>query len=580
MSAGHGAAWRRRERQLRAWHRHERMTVAMELATALHHSAQRVEAPREGVEGETNDALRRPKPPLPGKRPAPLEQAKLGQHSGIGYELVLALDVPVLQMVEQPVDASALAFLEEEEAKALNAEFSMLARSATSHTVRLREVMMRMHVLRQKGRGRKKKKRRKKKLPKASSSRSSCASHAARTRISGRSSTCPFFLAVLFGVMVLPEEYFGAFPYSAIPWFYYGYSSCVSRWFHIFPCEGGPRLQRSFLAATCPDGCLQARDALHHGRYGPEGQLFGESLAVACTMLVLLVFLHLALYSSCCSQAHDASHHGRYGPEGQLFGESLAVACTMLPSRCVPFFVFRPKMPVFMAGMDTGAVLGQGFLHARCCVTCCATVQTVQYTVWRFRSYSSSRSSHPRRGAEGFPMFSRPLRFHCCRFDVSVVQDRQVRLVQAWRIQPCPTLPWRTRLRSHSCSSSTLVYVQDWQVPQVQSWKRQLYSHSFGLLVLGLGVQASRFHRCSLRGDSRYPTVAASRRICSALTRWSMSRLWFACLLLLNNRCRHSRWVFFGPCTQVHGQGFPRHQGGEGVAGTPGACSQVFCHPN
>ena len=72
MSAGHGAAWRRRERQLRAWHRHERMTVAMELATALHHSAQRVEAPREGVEGETNDALRRPKPPLPGKRPGVL----------------------------------------------------------------------------------------------------------------------------------------------------------------------------------------------------------------------------------------------------------------------------------------------------------------------------------------------------------------------------------------------------------------------------------------------------------------------------------------------------------------------------
>ena len=24
---------------------------------------------------------------------------------------------------------------------------------------------------------------------------------------------------------------------------------------------------------------------------------------------------------------------------------------------------------------------------------------------------------------------------------------------------------------------------------------------------------------------------------------------------------------------------FPCHQGGEGVAGTPGACSQVFCHP-
>ena len=150
--------------------RHEQLSLRMALAAATHHSAHPIA--KEGVEGETNDAPRRPKPPLPGKRPAPLEevaepQAKLGQHSGIGYELVLALDVPVLQMVEQPVDASALAFLEEEEAKALNAEYSMLAPTATSHTVRLREVKQRMHVLRQKGRGRKKKKRRKKRLPRS-----------------------------------------------------------------------------------------------------------------------------------------------------------------------------------------------------------------------------------------------------------------------------------------------------------------------------------------------------------------------------------------------------------------------------
>ena len=101
-----GSARRRRERQLRAWHRHEQNTVAMELATALHHSAQRVEASREGVEGEKYCAPPRAKPPLPGKRPAPLvevaePQARLGQHSGIGCELVLPLDVPVLQMVEQ-----------------------------------------------------------------------------------------------------------------------------------------------------------------------------------------------------------------------------------------------------------------------------------------------------------------------------------------------------------------------------------------------------------------------------------------------------------------------------------------------
>ena len=91
---------------------------------------------------------------------------------------------------------------------------------------------------------------------------------------------------------------------------------------------------------------------------------------------------------------------------------------------------------------------------------------------------------------------------------------------------------------------------------------------------------SGRFHRCSLRGDSRDPTVAArSCRSCSALTRWSMSRLWFSCLSLFNDRCCDGRWVFLGPCTQVHGQGSPAIRAGKGWAGTPGACSQVFCHP-
>ena len=74
------SARRRRERQLRAWHRHVRTTVAMELATALHHSAQPVEAPREGVEYEKNIGLRAQKPPLPGKRPGlPPEPEPLGR---------------------------------------------------------------------------------------------------------------------------------------------------------------------------------------------------------------------------------------------------------------------------------------------------------------------------------------------------------------------------------------------------------------------------------------------------------------------------------------------------------------------
>ena len=67
-------------------------------------------------------------------------------------------------------------------------------------------------------------------------------------------------------------------------------------------------------------------------------------------------------------------------------------------------------MPVIMAGLDhrtvwrcTGAVLGQGFLHACCCATC-VLLQTMSYTVWCFRSCSSSRSSMS---------LSRCVPFHC-----------------------------------------------------------------------------------------------------------------------------------------------------------------------
>ena len=91
-------------------------------------------------------------------------QARLGQHSGIGYELVLTLDVPVLQMVEQPVDASALAVLEEAEAKDLEVEYTELVRSGFHKSPalleRMREVVRRRQVLRQKGSGRRRRRRR------------------------------------------------------------------------------------------------------------------------------------------------------------------------------------------------------------------------------------------------------------------------------------------------------------------------------------------------------------------------------------------------------------------------------------
>ena len=51
--AGTSFARRRRERRLRSWWRHERMTVAMELAVATHHSS-----PKGGWPGATHGAPR------------------------------------------------------------------------------------------------------------------------------------------------------------------------------------------------------------------------------------------------------------------------------------------------------------------------------------------------------------------------------------------------------------------------------------------------------------------------------------------------------------------------------------------
>ena len=62
--------------------------------------------------------------------------------------------------------------------------------------------------------------------------------------------------------------------------------------------------------ALCFLPCLQARDARHHGRYGPGG-LFRHVQGLVCWYLTM----SLALCSSCVSQAQDARHHGRHGPQ-------------------------------------------------------------------------------------------------------------------------------------------------------------------------------------------------------------------------------------------------------------------------
>ena len=117
MNGERGAAWRRRQRRLRSWWRHEQQTVAAVLAAVTHHSHSKVgtayDAPRghkkvtstvvgpaEYYELSSDDGR-----PTEGERPEallePWPQGKLLRHDGIAYELVQALDTPVLQTVEQ-----------------------------------------------------------------------------------------------------------------------------------------------------------------------------------------------------------------------------------------------------------------------------------------------------------------------------------------------------------------------------------------------------------------------------------------------------------------------------------------------
>ena len=97
---GDRTRWRCETAQLRAFRRHELLTVRMELAAALHHSAQRVEVPREVEEYAT----------YVGPRPASLAEPQGAQERVqrrtmeqfvVYVPVVPLLDAPVPQMVDK-----------------------------------------------------------------------------------------------------------------------------------------------------------------------------------------------------------------------------------------------------------------------------------------------------------------------------------------------------------------------------------------------------------------------------------------------------------------------------------------------
>ena len=123
---GDGAAKRRRLRRLRSWLRHEQQTVAAVLATVTHHSFGKVGTThaalwgqKQGtrtVQGEEHELYHTAKfrtTPLPtGGRPAPLPevagwQGRLEQHVLEDLGSMQILDLPVLQVVEQPEEVGS-----------------------------------------------------------------------------------------------------------------------------------------------------------------------------------------------------------------------------------------------------------------------------------------------------------------------------------------------------------------------------------------------------------------------------------------------------------------------------------------
>ena len=163
-----GAAKRRRDRRLRAWHHHVRTTVAIELAAALHHSAQRVEESREGEVHANHDGLRAQKRPLPGTRPGlPPEPEPQVRAATVGY---VAAPEPLLSAslladtAAYTVDVNTVHFLLKDALKQLRERRNMEAEEEERWMAQAKAMTVLSRRL-----PNKRKKKRKRKLPRSSS---------------------------------------------------------------------------------------------------------------------------------------------------------------------------------------------------------------------------------------------------------------------------------------------------------------------------------------------------------------------------------------------------------------------------
>ena len=134
-----------------------------------------------------------------------------------------------------------------------------------------------------------------------------------------------------------------------LAWFTVDTSSCLGpggflERIPLFLREGGPWLLRSILAATCPHGCLQAQDAQHLGRYGPQGHLCRDTETASVGRFVRtwkpgFFYEPLVVFSACWfdSGYMFASFYGSLSYSAQCLDRQWIQICVSLRSS----FVFQ-----------------------------------------------------------------------------------------------------------------------------------------------------------------------------------------------------------------------------------------------
>ena len=278
-SAG-GVARRRRERRLRSWWRHEQQTVRMALAAATHHSAQQNSAPRgpktgararEEVEYEKHAGLRAQKTPPPGERPGilaepgPQRSDRTVRRSSGETPLLVAL---LADASADGVDAATLSFHtasalearrkeEEERRKREEQEELNSLRAVPPERRTVQQVKRISDILLHRCPPRKRKKRRKRRTP-----RTSFLPGRARRRQRQWSACYAGFTGDDVPRVMIPSG-------VVRPKMLRIMAGMVQK----DSCSGIARLVLLMTVhlVLCFLPSLQARDARHHGQYGPEG---------------------------------------------------------------------------------------------------------------------------------------------------------------------------------------------------------------------------------------------------------------------------------------------------------------------